>query len=326
MAELRYNPIAKDWVMVASHRQSRPQMPKDWCPFCAGSGKVPDKGYTVFRYPNDFPALSKTPPVSDDVAADLLKTRPAYGSCEVLLYSDNHDAKLWELPDENVEALSHMWRECFDDLSSDKEIKYVFLFENRGEMVGVTMPHPHGQAYAYPFVPQKLTAELASALEYYEKNTRNLFLDLLDEELKARTRIVFENEHFAIYTPFFSQVTYGIHVTAKRQVPHIGKMTEDELLSLGKTIRDCVGMYDKLFDISFPYMMCMHNSPVNQEIQGEVEKAFQFHVEFFPPMRSADKQQFFASSETGAGAWCIPNAPEEKAEELRRAYVNYKQR
>lgn len=323
MAEIRYNPILNDWVMVASHRQSRPQMPKDWCPFCPGSGRVPDEGFSVLRYPNDFPSMSFEPPAPDDVATEMFLTKPAYGRCEVLLYSDKHNAKLWELSDSHTGKLARMWRECFDELSANTEIKYVFIFENRGEMVGVTMPHPHGQVYAYPFVPQRLDTEMRSALAHYEKNGTNLFMDLLSEEQRVKTRIIFENEYFAVYVPFFSPITYGVHITAKRQVPNISQMTDKELDTLGTTIRDCAGMYDFLFDIPFPYMMCMHNAPINQENQATVDKAFQFHVEFFPPMRSADKQQFFASSETGAGAWCIPNAPEEKAKELRTAYEKY---
>ena len=96
MAELRWHPLTKDWVMIASHRQARPQMPKDWCPFCPGSGKVPDD-YEVYEYDNDFPALSQNPPVPDDVATDFFRTKEAYGKCEVILYSPGHTTTLPEL-------------------------------------------------------------------------------------------------------------------------------------------------------------------------------------------------------------------------------------
>ena len=321
MAELRYNPLNKDWVMVASHRQTRPQMPKNWCPFCPGSGRVPDNGFDVLRYPNDFPALSTAPPEPDDVATALFQVRPAYGRCEVLLYSDQHTVTLAELPDGHVHKLARMWQDCFVDMAADQTIKYVYLFENRGDVVGVTMPHPHGQAYGYSFIPQKILQEMESSLEYYQQKGRNLFLDLLEEEKREGRRIVFENAHFTAYVPFFSPITYGLHVTANRQVPHIGAMTGEEVEALGETVRDCAGMYDSLFQMPFPYMMCMHNAPVNS---GDLDRSFQFHIEFYPPMRAADKQQFFASSETGAGAWCNPTCPEEKAEELRRAYSAYK--
>lgn len=323
MAELRYNPLTKDWIMVASHRQARPQMPADWCPFCPGSGRVPDGGFDVLRYPNDFPALSVSPPPPDDVATELFVLRPAYGSCEVILYSDRHDAALRDLPDEQVHKLARLWREAFVDLSSDPEIKYVYIFENRGEAVGVTMPHPHGQVYAYPYIPKRLEQEAQSAGEHFRATGRNLFAELLQEERRDGRRIVFENECFTVYVPFFSPVTYGVYVGVNRPVPHVGAMTEAELDALGEVVRDCAGMYDHLFGTDFPYMMCMHNAPVNS---GEDLDIWQFHIEYVPPMRAADKQQFFASSETGAGAWCNPNCPEEKAAELRAAYERYRRK
>ena len=323
MAELRYNPISRDWVMVASHRQARPQMPKDWCPFCPGSGRVPAEGFSVLRYPNDFPALSTTPPEPDDVAGGLFVTALAYGKCEVLLYSDQHTVTLAELDDSHVHKLANMWRECFDDMAADPRIKYVYIFENRGEVVGVTMPHPHGQAYGYSFLPKKLEQEIESARDYHAEKGRSLFMDLLEEEKKAKARIIFENEFFTVYVPFFSPITYGVHVTANHPVTDIGKMSKEQLDALGETVRDCAGMYDSLFGGGFPYMMCMHGAPVNS---GDFEGIFQFHIEYFPPMRAADKQQFFASSETGAGAWCNPTAPEEKAAELREAYKRFRNR
>lgn len=323
MAELRWNPIAKDWIMVASHRQTRPTMPKGWCPFCPGSGKVPNQ-YEVLRYQNDFPALRVDPPEPDDVASGpLFQTQPSYGRCEVLLYSPDHHGRVADLNDEHVHKLAGMWREVFDDMSADPKIKYVFVFENKGEVVGVTMPHPHGQTYGYPFVPKKLEQELSSALEYKAENGSCIFCDLLEEELRDGRRIIFRNEYFTVYVPFFSQLTYGVHVTANRHVPHLGAMSREELDALGETVRAVAGMYDCLFDASFPYMMCMHNAPVNSEDDRAVSDAFHFHIEFMPPMRSATVQQFFASSESGAGAWCNPNCPEDKALELKAAYERF---
>ncbi|MEG2175090.1 MAG: galactose-1-phosphate uridylyltransferase [Oscillospiraceae bacterium] len=320
MAELRYNPINREWVMVASHRQNRPNMPEHWCPFCPGSGRVPDEGFEVLRYLNDFPALSQMPPVPDDVATDLFRTRPAYGRCEVLLYSDRHDALLRDLSDEHVHKLARLWLDCFNELAADEQIKYVYLFENRGEAVGVTMPHPHGQAYGYSFVPKKLEQEIVSAREHYAATGRCLFCKLLTEEKKVGQRILFSNAGFTAFVPFFSPITYGVQVMANRHMSTLAEMTEAEINFLGEIVRDCAGMFDNLFGTAFPYMMCMHNAPVNGQ---DCAAFYHFHIEFFPPMRSADKQQFFAASEMGAGAWCNPNDPEQKADELRAAYQKF---
>lgn len=319
MAELRWHPLTQDWVMIASHRQARPQMPKDWCPFCPDSGKVP-ADYEVYEYDNDFPALSQQPPAPDDVANGFFRTAPAYGKCEVILYSPGHTITLPELSDAHVEKLVDLWCQRFDALRADKNIKYVFIFENRGDVVGVTMPHPHGQIYGYSFVPKKLQLELASSKDYLEQNGKCLFCTMLDEEKKDGRRVIFQNAHFTVFLPFFTEYPYGVYIMSNAHKSYITDFTEDERKSLALTIKHTVGMLDALFGYKFPYMMCMHNAPVNGE---DVHESYHFHIEFFPPMRSADKVKFNASSETGAWAHCNPTCPEQTAEELRAAYQKY---
>lgn len=320
MAELRWHPLTKDWVMIASHRQARPQMPKDWCPFCPGSGKVPDD-YEVYEYDNDFPALSQTPPVPDNVATDFFRTEEAYGKCEVILYSPGHTTTLPELSDGHMKKLVDLWCERFEAIRADEKIKYVFIFENRGDVVGVTMPHPHGQIYGYSFIPKKLELETASAKEYYEEKGCCIFDDMLQAELDFEKRIIFRNEHFTVLLPFYTEYPYGVYIYANKHKQYITDFTEEERYALGVTLKETVGMLDSLFGYRFPYMMCMHNAPVNS---GDYSKDFHFHIEFFPPMRAADKQKFNASSETGAWAHCNPTCPETAAEELRAAYAKFK--
>ena len=305
--------------MIASHRQNRPQMPKDWCPFCPGSGKVPDN-FDVYEYDNDFPALSQNPPAPDDVATDFFKVKPAYGKCEVILYSPNHTITLPELPVDHIGKLVDLWVERFNTIKADENIKYVFIFENRGEAVGVTMPHPHGQIYGYSVTPKKIQLELDSSKKYYDNNGKCLFCDMLENETKEQDRIIFENEHFTVFLPFFCEYPYGVYIMPKRHVGTIAEFTDAEKQDFAKTLKETSGMLDSLFDIKFPYMMCMHNAPVNSE---DTSKHYHFHVEFFPPMRSADKIKFNASSETGCWAHCNPTAPEEKAKELRAAHEKF---
>lgn len=319
MAELRKNPLTNDWVMIASHRQNRPQMPKDYCPFCPGSGKVPEH-YEVYKYDNDFPALSQTPPVPDDVANDFFETAPAYGKCEVILYSPEHTVTLPELPTSHIAKLVDLWVERYKEISQDPGIKYVFIFENRGDVVGVTMPHPHGQIYGYSFVPKKLELSLQNAKAHMAKKKTCLFCDMLRAELAFEQRIIFRNEHFTVFLPFFSEYPYGVYILSNRHVSNIGEFSAEERLSLAETLRQTTGMLDSLFGYKFPYMMCMYNEPVNGE---DASAYYHFHIAFYPPMRSADKIKYNASSETGAWAHCNPTCPEETSKELREAHARF---
>ncbi len=319
MAELRYNPLTKDWVMIASHRQNRPQMPKDWCPFCPGSGKVPEH-YDVYEYDNDFPALSQNPPVPDDVSTDLYRTAESYGKCEVILYSPEHTTTLAQLDESHVRKLVDLWAERFAKIKEDEKIKYVFIFENRGDVVGVTMPHPHGQIYGYPFVPKRLELELAASKEHKDKTGKCLICDMIEEEVKFGKRIIIENEDFITFLPFYSEYPYGVYIASKRHMGTLLDMSDTEKNNLANILKNTVGTLDSLFDYSFPYMMCMYQLPVNGE---DASDYYHYHIKFYPPMRSKEKQKFNASSETGAWAHCNPTAPEEKAEELRAAYQKY---
>ena len=319
MAELRYNPLTKDWVMIASHRQNRPQMPKDWCPFCPGSGKVPDS-YDVYKYDNDFPALSQNPPQPDDVATDFFKVKPEYGKCEVVLYSPEHTTTLPQLSVDHIEKLISLWQERFEDISKDENIKYIFMFENKGEPVGVTMPHPHGQIYGYSVVPKRIAEELSNSKKHLEETGKCLICDILENEYKEDKRVICENEDFAVILPFFSDYPYGIYVISKKHKQNITELNASEKRNFAEILKAATGTLDSLFDMSFPYMMCMYQNPINGEDTSEYSH---FHVKFYPPMRSESKIKFNASSETGAWANCNPTAPEDKAEELREAYKRF---
>ncbi len=319
MAELRYNPLINDWVMIASHRQNRPQMPKDWCPFCPGSGKVPDD-YEVYKYDNDFPALSTNPPALDDVKTDFYKMAESYGKCEVILYSPDHNATLSELSQSHIRKLVDLWTQRYIKLQKDKKIKYIFIFENRGEVVGVTMPHPHGQIYGYPFIPKRLELELESSKKHMEDTGHCLMCDILADEVKHGDRIIIENEDYYAFLPFFSEYPYGMYIVSKTHKQSIDQFRDKQKDNLAKILKETTGTLDSLFDYPFPYMMCMYQSPVNC---GYEYNYYHFHIKFFPPMRSKDKQKFNASSETGAWAHCNPTAPEEMAIQLRNAYQKF---
>lgn len=306
--------------MIASHRQNRPQMPKNWCPFCPGSGKVPDD-YDVYMYENDFPSLSQTPPKPDEVdTSEVFKTQPSYGKCEVILYSPNHTITLPELSVPHIEKLVALWIERFEDMKKDENIKFIYIFENRGEMIGVTMPHPHGQIYGFSRIPKKLELEVESSSEHYEQTKRCLFCDSLEAELNFGDRILFRNEAFTVYLPFYAPYPYGVNIISNRHLGTILDFDDNEKKLFAQTLKNTTGMLDSLFDRPFPYMMCMHNAPVNS---GDLSESFHFHIEFYSPVRNESSRQYDASSETGAWGHCNQSSPEEKSKELRAALEKF---
>lgn len=320
MAELRWNPLLETWTMVAANRQDRPQLPKEWCPFCPGSGKVPDK-YDVYAYDNDFPALTTSPDNIDIVQSGLYQTAANYGKCEVILYSPDHYSTLPYLSVSHIYKLVCLLVERYQILAADPKVKYIFQFENRGEEVGVTMPHPHGQIYAYPFLPQKIRVELDSCKKHYRKQGKCLLCDMNEEESTANQRIIGENESFIAYIPFFTDYPYGVFIVSKGHKDNITQFSEQEKYDLAIILKNITAAFDKLFGKPFPYMMCFHQSPVNTAEYYDANQYYHFHIEFYPPLREANKIKFYASSEMGAWAACNPLAVEKTSELLRRAYA-----
>ncbi|MHB1653293.1 MAG: galactose-1-phosphate uridylyltransferase [Desulfitobacteriaceae bacterium] len=319
MAELRYNPLLDDWTMVASHRQNRPNMPKDGCPFCPGSGKVPEH-YDVHKYDNDFPALMPEPPEPDSVGSSLYKTEKAYGKCEVILYSPKHTVTLPELSVEHIEKLIDLWTERFVSLSQEPNHQYVMIFENRGEECGVTMPHPHGQIYAYSWTPLKIRTELENCRKYYETKGTCLICAMNQAEKDFEKRLIYENEYFLAYIPFFTDYPYGLFIVSKNHKTALSDFTQGEKRSLAETLKNMTGAMDTLFDRLFPYMMVLHQRPVNGE---DVEDFYHFHIEFYTPLREAHKIKYYASSEMGAWAAANTQSVEVTSENLREAYRRY---
>ena len=322
MSELRFNPLLRDWTMVAANRQGRPQMPKDYCPFCPGSGKVPDH-YVVHTYANDFPALSHDSGKPSDVATGVYQSAEAYGQCEVILYSPEHTTTLPELPEAHIRQLVDLWSERFKALEEDSKHKYILIFENRGEEVGVTMPHPHGQIYAYSYIPQKLRTELESCREHYSQTNRCLLCDIEQTEQQFQQRMITENDSFTAFIPFFTDYPYGAFIVSKNHKTAITDFSDKEKDDLAAILKETTGAMDELFQKPFPYMMVVHQRPVNEQ---SVDDYYHFHIEFYPPLRDANRIKYLASSETGAWAPCNPTAVEDTAQQLRDAHARYMER
>jgi UDPglucose--hexose-1-phosphate uridylyltransferase len=318
MSELRYNPFLKDWVMVAANRQNRPDMPSDYCPFCPGSGKVPEY-YDVYAYDNDFPVIVQQWSAKAD-EGEFFKKRGTYGKCEVLLYHSSHHAVLPELPAEHIRKLVDLWCCRNEELSKDTNIQYIYIFENRGKEAGVTMPHPHGQLYAFGWIPKVIQTELDSSREYFNENGRCLMCDLIANEKKEQSRMVYENESMAVFVPFFTVWPYGTYIAAKSHAGNLMDLDEQQKNDLADALRCITGAYDTLFDSTFPYMMGIHQTPCNTV---DASGYYHFHIEFYPPLRARDKQYLRASCETGAGAYCNVTLPEETSSELRQALARF---
>lgn len=318
MAELRYNPLLKDWTMVASNRQHRPDMPRDYCPFCPGSGKVPDS-YDVYQYDNDFPALSPTPPLPDEVATGLFQTQEAYGKCEVILYSSDHTATLSQLSVAHIKKVVDLWADRFEALAQDPRHKYILIFENRGHEVGVTMPHPHGQIYAYPYVPQKIRVELDASKEHFEAKGNCLICDINNEEQSFAGRMLVETDYFLSYLPFFTDYPYGAFISSKNHKTNLLEFSDAEREDLARILKLVTAGMDGLFHREFPYMMVLHQGPVNSPDADIVDVSYHFHIEFYPPLRGENSIKYLASSETGAWAPCNPLAVEDTAVLLRES-------
>lgn len=314
MAELRWNPILKTWVIMSSHRQMRPLLENTGCPFCPG-GNVPDV-YDIYAYPNDFPSLALEPPEPDVEGDELIPVRPAFGKCEVTLYSPQHDITLPQLPLEHIVKLVEHWEERYREIGAIPGIDYVFIFENRGEAVGVTMIHPHGQIYGYSYLPLKIQVELANAREHGERTGDCLFCDLLRHERADGRRMVYESDGWSVFVPPFAEYPYQVYILPDAHTGSLSAMTAEGRRGLAKAIKCVTGGYDDLFGFPFPYMMCMHQDPTD----GREYPYYHFHIEFYPPMRARDKLKYNASSETGAWATINDTVPEVKAEELRERF------
>jgi UDPglucose--hexose-1-phosphate uridylyltransferase len=322
MSELRYNPLLDTYTIVAANRQNRPNMPENWCPFCPGKGKKVPDNYDVWVYPNDFPALSfDNEDIVNKNPASVYQKAKAAGACEVILYSPDHHANIYDLDDAHVLKLVQLWVQRFNYYRQFQEVKYIFPFENRGQEVGVTMPHPHGQLYAYPFIPQKIETELLNAKKYFERQQQNLFDAMLREERDFGQRIILETPTFLVYLPFFTDYPYGIFITSKKERLYISDFSEAEQMELATLLKKVVKMYDNLFNKLFPFMMCIHQGVVNDAAFTEEEqrKFYRFHIEFYPPLRDANTIKYYASSEMGAWAAANTKYVEETAEEMRRA-------
>ncbi len=312
--ELRWDPIRDEWIVVSGARKDRP-VTAQVCPFCPGAAEVPDANWKVLNLPNRFPALLADPPEPELKLNGVYRSKPAKGVCEIVVYSPDHSASLANLGLDHIQSVIELWTARFKDLGRRNYVKYVFIFENKGREIGTTLDHPHGQIYAFPFIPPLIRKELSSSKRYWRQHGTCIFCRIIEKERSDRSRLVHENKAFISFLPFFARWPYGVHIYPKRHVQALSDLTVEEQQSYAAALKEVLTRFENLFDTRFPYMMVMHQRPCD----GRSYPYYHFHVEFYPPYRERSKIKHFASVETGAGVVTFDYSPETKAKELREA-------
>ena len=314
MPELRWNPILKRWNIISDARQDRPVLPEDGCPLCPGVLEVPQDDFYIISFENRFPALERSPESPNVEGDSFYKVRKNRGVCEVLLYSSDHEASPADLSMERLQDLVEVWRDRFKELSKEDFIDYIYIFENRGRAIGVTLDHPHGQIYAFPFIPPLAQRSVDSARSHYENHEDCIFCRVLEKEIDFGERIIWEDDHFVAFVPFYARLPYEVHLYPKRHFPTIKSLKEGEKGSLAAGIKTVLNKYRNLFPIEdFPYITSFHQAPVD----GEDYSYYHFHLEFYSLQRGEDKIKYRAGVETGTNSFISSLSPEKMAKDLQ---------
>jgi UDPglucose--hexose-1-phosphate uridylyltransferase len=337
--EERWHPLREEWVIVAAHRQNRPWIGETVgdkeaivpeyvpdCYLCPRNGRVSGKTNpdyrSVFVFDNDHPCVGSDAPTGLEPPPGILCNRPAEGVARVVCYSPKHNATLAELDVPDIVELLETWQEQYRDLGARPEVNHVLIFENKGEVVGVSNPHPHCQIYATNFVFKTIETEAKSGERHLSETGRVLFQDILDAEKEDGRRVLFENDSAIAFMPYFARYAYEIYVAPKATHPSLAGLSHLELRDFAEALKRVLVQYDNLWRMPFPYVMALHQAPTD----GQSYPGFHFHVEFHPPLRKPNLLKYLAGPEIGGGSFLSDTAPEEKAAELRaQSVVHYKQ-
>jgi UDPglucose--hexose-1-phosphate uridylyltransferase len=331
MWEQRWHPLREEWVIVAAHRQSRPwsgaevitQAPRPpafdpscyLCPGNARVGGVVNPEYTrTFVFDNDHPCVGERAPRELQRAPGMYRSRPATGVARVVCYSPRHDLTLAQLDVGEVDALLETWQQQMRELAAHPDVAFVLIFENKGEVVGVSNPHPHCQIYATNFSFKFIEAELRAGRRYLAETGRTLFQDILAAEQQDGRRFVSRCGSAAAFVPYFARYAYETYVTPVRSVATIADLEAAERRDLATVLRDVAIRFDNLWRMPFPYVMALHQAPIGEDARG-----FHFHIEFHPPLRRPHLLKYLAGPEIGGGNFLSDTSPEEKAAELAAA-------
>lgn len=318
---LRWHPLRGEWVAYASHRQGRTFMPPpEYNPLAPTKDKnipteLPEGNYDVAVFDNRFPSLNLTahnPPKS------IVDTLPANGACEVVVFTQDPKASLSSLELDHLDLLLQVWGERVRCLGANDEIQYVLPFENKGVEVGVTLHHPHGQIYAYPFIPPVPARMQQMQQRFYEEHQQGLLADLIQKEIDDNKRIIYQDEHAIAFVPVCARYPYEVWLAPIQPVSTFHYLSSEQRWSLAKALKTVTLKYDGLFGRPFPYLMAWFTAPTD----GKAHPEAHLHAEFYPPYRTSERLKYLAGTELAAGMFANDALPEEKAKELQAVIVN----
>jgi len=327
--EERWHPLREEWVIVAAHRQSRPWIGETvntpephiphylsdcyLCPSNTRVGGASNPNYSgVFVFDNDHPCVGPDAPEFTPPPAPY-RARRANGLARVICYDPRHDLTVAEMETVQIGAIIQTWQRETHDLSMRPEVNQVLIFENKGAVVGVSNPHPHGQIYATNFTWKTFDTEREAQQRYNAECGRSLFQDIIAAEQQDGRRILFEDAHTIAFVPYFARYAYEVYIAPKRSVPHIHALNESEVASLAQALKYVTVRFDNLWRQSFPYVMPIHQAPTD----GGDYRDFHCFIGFLPPLRRSNTLKYLAGPEIGGGNFLSDTAPEEKAAELR---------
>jgi galactose-1-phosphate uridylyltransferase (family 1) len=318
-SQLRFDPLLAEWVVVAAHRQTRTFLPPaDQCPLCPSRPgrptEVPESDYQVVVFENRFPSLATD--VARDVPAavdgnPLAELRPGLGRCEVVCFTSDHDRDFYRLGPQRARLVVDVWAERTAELSALDAVAQVFCFENHGEEIGVTLSHPHGQIYGYPFVPPRVAKVLASVRRHRETAGGDLFAQVVGAE-RSGPRVVAANEHWTAFVPAAARWPYEVQLFPTRKVPDLPALTGAERDAFVAVYLDVLGRFAHRFETPMPYIAAWNQAPVH-----EGRDDWWLHLQLFSLRRAPGKLKYLAGSESGMGAFITDTGPEDVAEQLR---------
>jgi len=320
-SQVRWDPLFSEWAVIAGHRQSRTyKPPASQCPLCPSRDgnltEIPAADYDVAVFENRFPSLAGESAEAFGAVEDFpFRSGPGVGRCEVVCFTSDHDTSFAQLSPQHARTVIDALADRTEQLSLLPGVEYVFCFENRGEEIGVTLSHPHGQIYGYPFVPPRMLRATQAVAEFADEHSGCLRCELLRREVEAGERVISRSEHWTALVPFAARWPYEARLVANRHVGSLPELTGDERDDLAGSYLDLLRRFDRLFDTPTPYIAGWQQRPVRQPAGGW--HGWHLGAEVFTIRRAAGKLKYLAGSESGAAVWINDITTETAAARLR---------